>query len=492
MVGTTVHSCRDLKKDLTSRVFGLLALIGVVLLSASPIFAGSKGDEELWQAKWKGDLNQMVERRFVRFLVPYSKTFYFFDGAKPRGLSYEGITHFEKYLNKQLKTKHLKVHAVIIPTARDKLLPYLLDGRGDVAVGNLTITDERRKVVDFSNPFLSNVSEILVSSLKGPEVQTVEDLSGLEVMVRPSSSYYESLVRLNGKLKAAGKAPVKIIAADENLEDEDILEMVEAGLVGLTVVDSHKARFWAGIFPKIKLHENIKLRSGGRIGWAFRKDSPQLKKVINAFVKTSKKGTLLGNVLFKRYLQERSYITNSTTSKDMKRFQKMVGYFEKYGHKYNFDYLMLAAVGFQESKLIQSKRSHVGAIGVMQVLPSTAKDKNVNIPDIETVQSNIHAGTKYLRFLENRYFNNPKISRMNRQLFAVASYNAGPARVAKLRRQAEKMGLDPNVWFRNVEVVAAKRIGRETVDYVSNIFKYYVAYTLVADKMIKQNKARAR
>ncbi len=474
------------------RVLGLLMFIGIFFLAPSPVFADSNAFEgAVWETKWQGSYDQMVERKLIRFLVPYSKTFYFFDGAKPRGLAYEGIAHFEKELNKQLKTKHLKVHAVMIPTARDNLLPYLQEGRGDVAVGNLTITDERQKVVDFSDPFLSNVNEILVSGLKVPEVRSSKDLSGLEVMVRKSSSYYESLVRLNEELKAAGKKPVNIVVADENLEDEDILEMIEAGLVGLTVVDNHKARFWAGIFPKIKLHKDIKLRSGGKIGWAFRKNSPQLKKVINAFVKKNKKGTLIGNILFKKYLQERKYITNSTTSEDMKRFQEMVVYFEKYGRKYGFDYLMLAALGFQESTLIHSKKSHVGAVGVMQMLPSTAKDKNVNIPDIESVEANVHAGTKYLRFLEDRYFNDPKISRMNKQLFAVASYNAGPARVAKLRREAEKMGLDPNVWFRNVEVVAAKRIGRETVQYVSNIFKYYVAYNLVTDKM-KQNTTRAR
>jgi len=234
-----------------NRVFVLLVVAGIFFLSAASVFADSAAFEGIGETKWQGDYDQMVERKLIRFLVPYSKTFYFFDGAKPRGLSYEGITHFEKELNKHLKTKHLKVHAVMIPTARDNLLPYLLAGRGDVAVGNLTITDERRKVVDFSDPFLSNVNEILVSSLKAPKVRSLQELSGQEVMVRKSSSYYESLVRLNEELKAAGKKPVTIVAADENLEDEDILEMVEAGLVGLTVVDSHKARFWAGIFTKI-------------------------------------------------------------------------------------------------------------------------------------------------------------------------------------------------------------------------------------------------
>ncbi|MEN8188469.1 MAG: lytic transglycosylase F [Thermodesulfobacteriota bacterium] len=460
----------------------LLFSLTVLLFFSSPSSAVTEIKEEALKP-WTGDYKQMVERRLVRFLVPYSKTFYFFDGASQRGLTYEVVVEFEKELNKLLKTRHLKVQALIIPTPRDKLIPHLVSGRGDVAVGNLTITDERLKSVDFSNPLLSGVDEILVGGPKSPEIKSLFSLSGQMVMVRKSSSYYASLVQLNNVLESTGKSPVIIIPGDENLEDEDILEMVKAGLVPFTVVDNHKAQFWERVLPKLKLYKEIKLRSDGRIGWAVRKNSPQLKQVINGFVKKHKKGTLFGNVLFNRYLKETKYITDSVHGKEMKRFQSMVGLFERYGDQYDFDFLMLAALGYQESRLIQSRRSRHGAMGVMQILPSTARDKNVGIINIEKLEPNIHAGTKYLRFLEDRYFNEPAISRLNQQLFAVASYNAGPAKVARLRKEAKTMGLEPNVWFNNVEVVAAKRIGRETVQYVSNIFKYYVAYRLLADKL---------
>jgi len=148
----------------------------------------------------------------------------------------------------------------------------------------------------------------------------------------------------------------------------------------------------------------------------------------------------------------------------------------------NFNYLMLTALAYQESRLNQEAKSHVGAVGVMQILPSTAKDKNVNIPDIHKIEGNIHAGTKYLRFMQDRYFNDDNIDRLNKSLFSFASYNAGPARIAKLRKEAERIGLNPNVWFQNVEVVAAKRIGRETVQYVSNIYKYFVVYSILSEK----------
>ena len=123
----------------------------------------------------------------------------------------------------------------------------------------------------------------------------------------------------------------------------------------------------------------------------------------------------------------------------------------------------------------------------MQVLPTTAKDKNVAITNIDILENNIHAGSKYLRFLKSRYFSDESIDELNRNLFAIAAYNAGPARIAKLRREAEKKGLDPNVWFNNVEVIASLRIGQETVRYVGNIYKYYIVYKHI----IKQRKVKA-
>lgn len=441
-------------------------------------------------APFKGDYDKMIEERLIRVLAPYSKTFYFFDGAKPRGITYELIMQFEKFINKKHKTKTLKIHAIIIPTAREDLIPHLRDGKGDIAVGNLTITPDRLKEVDFSDPFATGINEIVVSTMDSAPLKSVFDLSGKKIHVRKSSSYYQSLLRLNETLKAAGKKKAKLILANDNLEDEDLLEMINAGLIKYMIIDSHKGEFWAKIFDKIKLHPNIKLRTEGKIGWAVRKDNPKLKAVINTFAKDHKIGTTMGNTLFNKYFTTTSYITDSIYNEHLQRFKIMINYFKKYGAQYDFDYLMLAALGYQESRLDPSAKSSQGAVGVMQVLPSTAKDKNVGIPDISEVDPNIHAGTKYLRFMTDRYFADDEgVDQFNKALFAFASYNAGPAKIAGLRRDAEKMGLDPNKWFHNVEVVAAKKIGRETVQYVSNILKYYVAYKLIEDKLITEEPA---
>jgi len=439
--------------------------------------------------KMLGDFDEMVQHRRIRALITYSKTFYFLDRGRQYGLSYESLKSFEKFVNKKLKTKTLKFHVVFIPVSRDELMPSLLNGLGDIAVANLTITTQRQKQVDFSNPFLTGVKELIVSGSSAPLIKNIDDLAGKKIYVRQSSSYYESLTQLNASFKKARKSRMKLVLADETFEDEDLLEMVNAGLIPMIVMDSHKAQFWKQIFDNITVHQDIAVRDGGRIAWAFRKNSPKLKAVINEFVKGHKEGTMLGNILFKRYLQNTKYVKNALSKKELEKYQSMVQLFKKYAGEYGFNYLMIGALAFQESGLDQSKRSPSGAVGVMQMLPATAKDPNINIPDIEKLGNNIHAGTKYLRFIIDRYYKDEPMDEVNKMLFSFASYNAGPAKINDLRKKTSAMGLDPNVWFNNVEVAAAKSIGRETVQYVSNIYKYFIAYQMVlrqAEK--KQNR----
>lgn len=415
-----------------------------------------------------------------------AKRFFFIDKGQKRGLTYDALVSFEKYINKQLKNKHLQVKVVIIPTSRKHLFDDLQAGYGDIAAGNLTITAERSRTVDFADPGLTGVDEIIVSAKPGPPLKSIFDLAGRKVYARPSSSYYESLRNLNKTLVSAGKKSVRIEPVEEYLEDEDLLEMVNAGLIPMVVIDNQKGRFWAGIFKNIKLYPEIKLRSGAKIAWAVRKDTPRLKKVINGFVKKNKKGTLTGNILYNRYLKNTKYIRNNISKTERKKYRQTVSLFKKYAHKYNFPYLLLTALAYQESGLDQKKRSHAGAVGIMQVLPRTAADKNVGIKQINRLENNIHAGSKYLYFMKKRYFSDGSLDELNSDLFTIAAYNAGPARIAKLRREAKEKGFDPNVWFNNVEVIAARRIGRETVQYVGNIYKYYVAYKLI----VKQERAK--
>jgi membrane-bound lytic murein transglycosylase MltF len=414
---------------------------------------------------FKGDLEEMVTRRLVRIGVPFNRTLYFVDQGAQRGGAYEYGKLMEDELNKRRKTGNLKVIFWFVPLPRDQLLPALVDGKVDLVMAQLTVTPERQKLVDFTNPTRKDVNEVVVTGPGAPAIASVDDLAGQEVCVRKSSSYYQSLLALNERLKAAGRPPVAVQAAPENLEDDDLLEMVNAGLIKITIVDNYIAEFWKQVLTDLTVHDTVTVRTGGTLAVAIRKDSPQLAAGLNAIIDKYGLGTAFGNMMEKRYLQS-----------------------TKYSDQYGMDYLLMAAQGYQESGLDQSVKSKVGAIGVMQVMPATGKEQKVG--DISQMEPNIHAGVKYMRWMINTYYKDEPMTLLDKGLFAFASYNAGPGRIRQLRREAEKRGLDPNVWFGNVEQIASERIGRETVTYVSNIYKYYVAYRLIVEE--KERRAAAK
>jgi membrane-bound lytic murein transglycosylase MltF len=307
----------------------------------------------------------------------------------------------------------------------------------------------------------------------------VDELAGKEVFVRKSSSYYESLVALNQRFATENKSAVIIEIAPETLEDEDLIEMVNAGLISLIVVDKHVADFWKQIFPKITVHDEVAVRAGGEIAWAIRKGSAQLLAAVNDFAARHGQGTTAGNIILRQYLKNTKYVKNAASESERNKFLALIQYFKQYGDKYDVDWLLMAAQGYQESALDQSVRSRAGAIGVMQVLPATGRELGVG--DITKVEPNIHAGSKYMRYMIEQYYGKEPMTKLDKALFAFASYNAGPGRISQLRKEAAKRGLDPNVWFHNVEYVAAEKIGAETVTYVSNIYKYYIAYQLITE-----------
>jgi membrane-bound lytic murein transglycosylase MltF len=427
-----------------------------------------------------GDFDAMVKRRLIRAGVVYNRTQYFIDRGQPRGMSYEALHLFEEEINKRLKTGLLKVYVAIIPVARDQLFSSLQEGKVDLVAATLTITPDRRKVAEFSMPTRTNVSEIVVTAPNVAPLSTPEDLSGREVFVRRSSSYFESLTRLNEGLKSKGKPPVAIKEAPEALEDDDILEMVNAGLVELTVVDDFMVEFWQQVFKGVKPLKNVAVHTGGDIAVGVRKNNPQMLRAVNMWIQKYGPRTAFGNMMERRYLENVKYVTDAAAEKERAKLRQLVKFFEIYGDKYDVDYLLMAAQGYQESRLDQGAKSHVGAIGVMQVMPATGKDLAVG--DITKAEPNIHAGVKYFRFMMDNFYKNEPMDRLNKGLMTLASYNAGPGRMRQLRAETARRGLNPNVWFGNVERVTSEKVGRETVEYVSNIYKYYVAYRLVMER----------
>jgi membrane-bound lytic murein transglycosylase MltF len=437
-----------------------------------------------------GDLDEMEQRRMIRVGVTFNRTHYFVDRGTQRGLSYAYLKRFEEELNAARKVRNFRIHVVIVPLARDLLLPALTSGRLDAVAAQWTVTPDRQALVDFSIPLRRNVSEIVVTAPGVPAVTTADDLSGREVFVRRSSSYYQSLVALNARLEREGRKPVIVLDAPESLEDDDLLEMVNAGLISATIVDDYLAEFWKQIFTDLTLHRAAALRTGADLAVAFRKDSPKLAAETNAFIRRNGIGTTFGNISTRRYLESTQFARRATTGQDRKKFLALIGLFRKYSEQYQVDYLLMTAKGYQESRLNQGVRSPVGAIGVMQIMPATGR--SLNVGDIRQVEPNIHAGVKYTRRLMDDYLGNEPLDDLNKGFFTLASYNAGPMRIRQLRREAARRSLDPNVWFGNVERIASERIGRETVSYVSNIYKYYIAYRLVEEEEQRRSVHRTK
>jgi len=428
-----------------------------------------------------GDLDAMVKRRTVRVGTTFNRSFYFVDKGVQRGVVYEFGRLMEERLNKHFKTGSSNgIHVVFLPLPRDLLVPSLIEGKVDMVAAQLTVTPELRKLVDFSDPTRTKVRQILVSGPGAPTIASVRDLAGQEVFARRQGGYARGLLALNDSFRTEGKPPIVLREAPPGLEDDDLLEMVNAGLIPAIVVDDYLAAFWKKSFPGLVVHDDIALATDGALAIAVRKQSPQLVSALNTFMGKYGLGTAFGNQIERRYLVDTTYAASATSREGRAKFRAVVDLFRKYGDRYQVDFLLMAAQGFQESRLNHNARSRVGAIGIMQVMPATGRELKVG--DITKLEPNIHAGIKYMRTLRDRYFADEPMDDLNKGLFTFAAYNAGPGRVRQLRRIAEERGLNPNVWFGNVEQIASERIGRETVTYVANIFKYYVAYRLVLEE----------
>jgi membrane-bound lytic murein transglycosylase MltF len=437
-----------------------------------------------------GDLDEMAKNRNIRALVLINPIAFFYDKGHPKGITYEALEEFQKFVNQKLKTGTLDVKVTFIPLRPDQVEAALNEGVGDLIAYGLVVTPEREKQVAFSTPIQKDVSQIVVTGPDFGPVSTIADLGGKEVYANPLTTYYTNLQKINETLQKEGKPLIVIKKADPQLLDDDLVQMVNAGLIPATVTTKLKADLWSKVLDKIQTHPDLVVASGTNLAWAMRKTNPQLKQIVDEFVATHAAGTSFGNTLLRRYLQNTKWVKNSTSGEEMKKFQENLAFIQKYAGEYDFDYLMIAAQGYQESLLDQSRKNPSGAVGIMQVIPKYAAAPPISIPNVGTADANIHAGVKMLRDIDNRYFNDPGITPFNQTLFVFASYNAGPNRIARLRKQAAGEGLDPDVWFGNVELVAAKDIGQETVTYVANIYKYYISYKLAVEQHQIRDKAK--
>ncbi|WP_319557827.1 transglycosylase SLT domain-containing protein [Thiomicrorhabdus sp.] len=475
-------SCRTLQITLFVIAFIVWQFPNPVLAQTTPISLNKRIN-----ASFIGDLNEIRERRVLRVLISYNRTNFFHTHKGDRGIEHDLLKAYEDYLNRGPRREKYKTHIVFLTRPFNELIADLRAGFGDIVAAGLTVTPERSMLVDFTDPYIKNVREILVANANAEPIQRLEDLSNKQVAVVSSSSYVIHLEQLNQALGRLGLPGMEIIQADSLLEGEDILELVNAGLYDYTVSDNHIAEIYTNIYPKLKIYDNFQIYRGGKIAWAINKDLPDLKASLNDFIENyARPGKLLGNSLYKKYFKNPYWIKAPLSLTALDENPCLQYYFEKYATFFDFDWHLIAAQAYQESRFEQNLRSRVGAYGIMQIRQSTASSKIVNIPNIKDLETNILAGTKYLAFLRDYYFSGDEYTPEERINFALAAYNAGPGRVRQFQRMARKKGIDPYKWFYNVEKMALETVGYETVNYVATIQKTKIAFKLA--KQVSERK----
>ena len=379
-----------------------------------------------------------------------------------------------------------------VPVPERLVVRSLFGGLGDIAATGSAMSKPDNHQVDLTEPYLEGVGAVVVSNQDIVSVENLEDLAGKPFYLGTSDTYFKTLERINATLAGRGLPPAKAVGAGGFFNTEDILEFLDAGIIGFSIVESHMARLWAPVFKNVAVSDMLGVSGEGSISFAVRKNNPKLKESLNRFLKEHKIGTLLGNIYFRRYFSDASRLKNPLNAEDREKFSKYAPLFKKYGALYGFDWMLLAAVAYQESGLDPRKRSPAGAVGLMQVLPSTARDRRIGMTDIWDAETNVHAGTKYLALLRDSYFDDLENDHSARTRLALAAYNAGPANVMRARSLAFETGHDPDRWFGHVEYAALRTIGRETVRYVSNINKYYMAYSLSGTLDCLKNRQKQR
>ena len=442
-----------------------------------------------------GDLSLMMEQKSLRVIVAYDQVGFFINKGNPDGLYVALFQKFKKFLSEKYpEAKHLKFY--FVPVRQDEVVKYISEGYGDIAVG-LQATNNLKRYVDFTIPEKLWVEEIAVVAKNQPPIKELKDFSNRYFMVRKSSSYAESLKNVNVYLKALDLPPAKIVYADEYLTDADLVDMVDKGEIKSTVINNSKLVVWRRLFKNVTFATDIPIKVNSTLVWAIRHDSPELYKAINLFLRENRDGTKDGTPIYDRYMRtspvyESHYAKRrdwlGITPKDLEKF---ITIFKKYGEKYNLDWKLLMAQAYQESTLNQAVVSSRGAVGIMQVLPSTASEWYINLSSVTDLDNNVHAGTKYMRYMIDNFFSDEDISNSDRLLFALASYNSGPSRITRYRKEAQDAGLKGNVWFNNVEKIAVKHNAIETVKYVKNISQFYISYTK-AYELLKNKSDKRR
>jgi membrane-bound lytic murein transglycosylase MltF len=420
----------------------------------------------------------IIRRGSLRVGVPFGGLYYMTDGPRESGLAVGYAAELQKFLRQRYPAAS-SLKTELMPMPRERLLTALEAGRIDLAMADLPqeelseVTESGRLVL--SAPVVSGVHDVIVTGPKAPEIGDVRTLDRLELHVRPSGRYRQHLAAMDVARKEYALPPLTIVTADASLEDRDLLELVGAGIFPATTMDSYKANLMAPLFDGLTVRNDLRVSGDRDIAWAMRAEDRELKAGVDAFLASAEHLTATDAKTLEAMMNPERF-RSAMTEAEQARFDKVMPLIRKHAEKEGLDPLLIAALAYQESGFDQSRTGPAGAIGIMQVMAATAAEPSIGINDISTAEPNIRAGIKYLAHIRDQYFDAASITPENRLLFALAAYNTGPGNIIKARKMAEEMGLDPNVWFGNVEAVTAKIFGRTTAYHVRNVIKFFICY----------------
>ena len=438
---------------------------------------------------FKGDLPGMRERELLRVLVTHGRSDFFAAEGKLRGFEYELFRELAEELGRNRSPGNLPMQVAFVPMGGADLIPALLAGHGDVIASSMTVTDARAEQVAFTSPYMSGVREVLVSHAGTPAPVSWKDLAGARVHVAAGASFPSGLQARSAALVAEGLPAIEVVETGRELDQEDMLELVHSGALRYTICDDFLVEHWAELLDGLRVHRDLHLDTDARIAWAVRPDAPELKALLDEFIAGHRRGTLIGNVLFNRYYRSTRWIANPLRRMETERLTSILGPLKEHADAFGFDWELIAAQAYQESGLDPRAQSRSGALGLMQLLPSTGKD--MGSKDLLDPEDNLRAGCRYMAWLRKHHVNDPDLDEEVRVDFCLAAYNAGPTRVRRWREAAVARGLDPDVWFGSVELLALEDVGLQPVQYVGNISKYRTLYTMLLDGETRHAEARA-
>nr|WP_257604593.1 transglycosylase SLT domain-containing protein [Pseudomonas fluorescens] len=444
------------------------------------------GPQQSVPASKARDLAQIRSSKVLRVLVNQSRNSSGVVKGEPVGVEHPRLRALEHYLNARLPdSKHIRVK--VIPRAKEQLLAALQRGEGDLAAPGELLDPTSLRGLSASAPLMAPVSLTLVGRKGERGFARVEQLSGRTIALTTASAAGPVLEEINRKLVQRKRAPVKVEWVDPTLAVEDVLEMVQAGIYHLTVVEQPIAQRWSRVMPRLRLNTRLQLAPPDAMHWYVRRDASVLLVTVDQFLK-SYRAPANQDAAFERIYRRQYRVHNPLARIERKRLESVRPVLQKHAAAQQMDWLNLAALAYKESTLNPKARGMGGAHGLMQMTPAAAR--RVGVSNTGNVDGNVQASARYLALIRRKFFASPQLNERERMAFILAAYNLGPERVQAMRAEARRRGLNSNQWFFQTERIAMEQVGMGPVNYVNSVNKYFLAFNRERGKLERTTRRR--